>query len=75
MSGMIYALSIEPMLHNVCSFIDDLFLSDSNIHLNVCMQFCYCKEPERCEGLRKHCFLKPLVKYQLPKLTGQRVRP
>lgn len=30
MSGMLYALSIEPMLHNVRSFIDGLFLSDFN---------------------------------------------
>ena len=29
MSGMLYALCIEPMLHNICSFIDGLFFSDS----------------------------------------------
>ena len=28
MSGMFYLLSIEPMLHNVCVFIDGLFLPD-----------------------------------------------
>ena len=28
MSGMLYALSIEPMLHNVRSFIDGLVLPD-----------------------------------------------
>ena len=28
MSGMLYSLSIEPMLHNVCVFIDGLFLPD-----------------------------------------------
>ena len=26
--------AIEPTLHNICSFIDGLFLSDSNTHLN-----------------------------------------
>ena len=28
MSGMLYSLSIEPMLHNVRGFIDGLFLPD-----------------------------------------------
>ena len=28
MSGMLYSLSIEPMLHNVHGFIDGLFLPD-----------------------------------------------
>ena len=30
MSGMVHALSIEPMLQNVCSFIDGLSLPDVN---------------------------------------------
>ena len=35
MSGMLYPLSIEPMLHNIRSFIDGLFLSDSNTNFNL----------------------------------------
>ena len=30
MTGMLYALSIEPMLQNVCTFIDGLSLPDFN---------------------------------------------
>ncbi len=33
MSGMLYAPSIEPMLHNVSSFIHGLFLPDFNIFI------------------------------------------
>ena len=32
MSGMLYSLSIEPMLHNVRGFIDGLFLPDISTH-------------------------------------------
>ena len=40
MSGMLYSLSIEPMLHNVRGFIDGLFLPD--IRRRGCRAVCLC---------------------------------
>ena len=68
MSGMLYSLSIEPMLHNVHVFIDGLFLPDisTNVISSAYADIIFTKNQE---DIKKNWakLLTPLGRFQLPK--------